>query len=103
MSQAWIVVLVLGAGTYALKAAGPLVIGGRRLPPAVERLATLAPAALLAALVAVSVATKGTTLVVDSRIVGLAVAAVALWRKMPFVVVVIAAAVATALARAVGA
>ena len=30
MSEAWLVILLLGAGTYALKAAGPLLLGGRR-------------------------------------------------------------------------
>lgn len=99
MSQPWLVVLVLGLGTYVIKAAGPLLIGGRRLPPAMERLAEHAPAALLAALVAVSVATRGEELVIDERLIGLGVAAIALWRRMPFVVVVVVAAAATAFAR----
>ncbi len=102
MSAAWTVVAVLGAGTYLLKAAGPLLIGGRRLPPVVERLADLAPAALLAALVASSVATSGSDLAVDARLAGLAVAGIALWRKLPFVLVVMLAALATAVARLVG-
>lgn len=101
MSQAWTTVAVLAIGTYTLKAAGPLLIGGRRLPPAIERLAHLAPAALLAALVAVSVTTQGRDLVIDARYVGVGVAVIALWRRMPFLVVVMAAAAATALARAV--
>jgi branched-subunit amino acid transport protein len=100
MTTAWSVVIALGLGTYVLKAAGPLLVGGRRLPPAIERLADNAPAALLAALVATSVFTDGTALVVDARIVGLGVAAVALWRRVPFVVVVLLAAAATALVRA---
>ena len=102
MSAAWTVVVALGAGTYLLKAAGPLLIGGKRLPPAVERLADLAPAALLAALVATSVATSASDLVVDARLAGLAVAGIALWRKLPFVLVVVLAALATAFARLVG-
>jgi branched-subunit amino acid transport protein len=101
MSQAWLTVAILGIGTFALKAAGPLLVGGRRLPPVVERLADLAPAALLAALVATSVVTDGTTLVVDARLVGLGVASLALWRRLPFLAVVTAAALATALTRTV--
>jgi hypothetical protein len=39
--------------------------------------------------------------VIDERVIGLAVAAIALWRKAPLIVVVILAAAATAIARAV--
>ncbi len=99
MSRAWLTIAALGIGTYALKAAGPLLIGGRRLPPAFERLADLAPAALLAALVATSVGTDGTALVADARLIGLAAAALALWRRLPFVIVVAVAALATSLTR----
>ena len=100
MSTGWTVVVALGAGTYLLKAAGPLLVGGRRLPPLVERLANGAPAALLAALVATSVASEASRLVLDARFVGLTVAAAALWRRLPFVMVVLLAAVGTAAVRA---
>ena len=101
MSTGWTVVIALGLGTYLLKAAGPLLVGGRRLPPLVERVADVAPAALLAALVATSVASDASRLVLDARLLGLLVAAVALWRRLPFVLVVLLAAVATAAVRAV--
>jgi hypothetical protein len=41
-------------------------------------------------------------LVLDARAAGLAVAVIATWRRAPFVVVVVAAAVVTALVRAIG-
>lgn len=100
MTATW-VLLGLAAGTYALKAAVPLALGGRELPAPVTRVADLLPAALLAALVLVSTFTDDGRLVVDARAVGLAAAGVALWGRAPFVVVVVVAAVATALARAV--
>lgn len=101
MSNTWLTIAVLAAVTYALKSFGPLVLGGdRKLPVRVTRLADDLPAPLLAALVAISAFANGTTPTVDARAVGLVVAGVALWRKLPFVVVVILAALATAAARA---
>lgn len=101
MTAAVTVVVLLAAGTYALKAAGPLLLGRRRLSPRVERITALLPAALLAALVMTSVATSGQRIVLDARLPALLVAAVLLWLRAPFVVVVLGAAVTAALLRAV--
>jgi hypothetical protein len=65
------------------------------------RLAAL-PAALIPALVVVNTFAGDRRLVLDARAVGLAVAVVATWRRAPFIVVVTAAALSTALVRAVG-
>jgi branched-subunit amino acid transport protein len=94
--------VVLAAGTYALKAAGPLLLGNRTLPPLFERIINLLPAALLAALVVTAAAASKGRLVADARIVGLAAGVLALQRKAGFVTVVIVAAVATAMARQLG-
>ena len=103
MSTAVVVMLALAGGTYLLKAAGPLLLGGdRRLPPWLDRLAFLLPAPLLAALVMTSTVASGKDLVFDARVAGLAVAAIALRLKAPFVVAVVAAAAATAVVRAIG-
>jgi hypothetical protein len=56
--------------------------------------------ALLAALIAVQTFADGKSLVIDARAVGLAVGAIAVWRKAPFVVVIVLSAGATALIRA---
>ena len=101
MSAAAAVVVLLAAGSYALKAAGPLLLGQRQLPPPVERVATLAPAALLAALVVTSVATSDGRIVLDARVPALGVAALLLALRAPFVVVVLGAAATTALVRAI--
>lgn len=100
MSSTVIVLVGLSLGTYALKSAGPLLLGGRRLPTLVERLANRMPAALLAALVVVSAIGDGRTVVLDERIVGVAAAAGALRLRLPFVLVVVTAVAATAGARA---
>ena len=100
MNDATTVLLVLTVGVYALKATGPLLLGGRELPPLLTRVVALLPAALLAALVATSAVTSGRTLVLDARVVALAVAALALRLRAPFVVVVLLAAATAAGVRA---
>ena len=100
MTSAVAVLVLLAAGTYALKAAGPLLLAQRRLPPGVERVAALAPPALLAALVITSAATTDSRLVADARLPALAVAALLLAVRAPFVVVVLGAAATAAGLRA---
>ena len=99
MSEVWLVVCVVGAATVALKAAGPVLLGGRELPPAVLRVVVLLAPALLAALVAVGLFAGDRELVLDERVAGLGAVALALVLRAPILVVVVAAAVATALAR----
>ncbi|MDH3753553.1 MAG: AzlD domain-containing protein [Acidimicrobiia bacterium] len=96
MSDGSITLFVLFAGTYLLKAAGPVLLGGRTLAPSIARLADLVPAGLLAALVAVSTFGAGESLTVDARAAGVVAAGVALWRRAPFVVVVLLAIAVTA-------
>ena len=104
MSTVTVVLLTLAVGTYALKAAGPLLLGGdRSLPRWVDRLAMLLPAPLLAALVITSTVANGKDLVLDARVFGIVAAAVVLRFRGPFVVAVVVAAAATAIARAIGA
>ncbi len=95
-------VIVLAVGTYACKAAGPLFAAGRELSPTMQRLTDLLPAALLAALVATQTLATGSSLVLDARVVGVSVAAVAVWLRAPFAVVVLVGAGATALTRLLG-
>ena len=98
--MSWAAILALAAGTYAMKAAGPVLLGGRPLPPHLERVVDLLPAALLAALVAVQTFGADGELTVDARAAGVAAAAVAAWREAPFLVVVGVAMAVAALVRA---
>lgn len=102
MSTAAIVIVGLGIGTYALKAAGPLLLGGRRLPDRVERVAQQLPAALLASLVVVSTVAADRALFVDARLAGVVAAGVALRLRAPFIVVVAVAVAVTGGVRALG-
>ena len=100
MSETWLVVVFVGAGTVAIKSAGPVLLGGRPVPARLTGVVELLAPALLGALVAVQTFGDGQTLTVDARLIGVAAAGLALWRKAPMLVVVIVAAAATALARA---
>lgn len=99
MSTTWIVVLAVALATVVIKGAGPLLLGGCTLPPRVATLLRLLAPAVLAALVATQVFVSGTRLVLDERALGLAVAFVALLLRAPTLLVVVLAAVVTALAR----
>jgi branched-subunit amino acid transport protein len=93
----WALVLAGGVGCYLLKLAGLSVPAAWVQRPWVARVAEFVPAALLAALVAVQAVTSGNRLMVDGRLVGLAVAAVALALRAPFIVVLVLAGIAGAL------
>jgi branched-subunit amino acid transport protein len=95
----WLAILALAVGTYAMKAAGPVLVGKRTFPAGVQRLFVLLAVALLAAVIALATVADGDRLTADAPLMaGMAAAGIAVWRKAPFVVVVLlAAAVAAAL------
>lgn len=97
-----IATLVLAAGTFAFRLAGPLLRTKVRLSPRAERLMTLSAVVLLAALVGTSALTEGHEFAGIARPAGVLVGGVLAWRKAPFVAVVIAAAATAALLRLAG-
>lgn len=99
MTDPWLIVIGVGLGTMAIKAAGPVLLGGRALPPRIGAVVALLAPALLAALVVSASVGSGSQLVADARLVGVGAAAVALALRAPILVVVLVAAVAAALAR----
>jgi branched-subunit amino acid transport protein len=100
MSAPWLAIVVVGAATIVLKATGPVLLGGRDLPPRVNALVVLLAPAVLAALVITQVVGGDRELVFDARLVGLGAAIIAIALRAPLLVVVVAAAAATAGARA---
>jgi branched-subunit amino acid transport protein len=100
--MSWTVLLALCAVSYALKAVGPVLAGGRQLRPQVRRTLDLVAVPLLAALIFVQTLGDGHRLLIDARVPALAVAAVLVWRRAPFLVVVLGAAGTAALLRALG-
>jgi branched-subunit amino acid transport protein len=98
--MSWTMLLGLSAISYALKAVGPLLAGGRQLGAQARRLLELVAVPLLAALIVVQTLADGRRLVIDARAAALTVAAVLAWRRAPFLVVVLGAAATAALLRA---
>jgi uncharacterized membrane protein len=96
----WVLVLATAGGCYLLKLAGYLVPARVLDAPRVRRLVELLPVALLAALVVVEAAASGRHLQWDGpRMAGFAAGAVAVWRRAPFLAVVVIAAVVAAVIR----
>ena len=96
----WITIVAVALASAAIKAAGPVLVGGRELPPrAISVIALLAPA-LLSALVITETFAEDQHLVLDERVIGVIVAAVALALRAPVLLAVALAAASTALLRA---
>jgi uncharacterized membrane protein len=100
MTTLWISIAAVALASATIKAAGPVLVGGRELPQrALSVIALLAPA-LLAALVVTETFGGDRHLVLDEKAVGVGVAAVALVLRAPVLLAVALAAVSTALVRA---
>ena len=99
MNDAWLVVAITGTVSVLMRAAGPLLVGGRALPPRITGVIEGLAPALLAALIVTQTIGGDHELGVDQRVLGLAAGVVAVALKAPVAVVVVAAAAATALAR----
>jgi branched chain amino acid efflux pump len=102
--EIWLTIGVLTVATVAIRAAGPVLLGGRDLPGPVQRVIALVAPALLAALIVVETlgAPEGGAYELDARVVGVGVAAIALRFGAHTLPVVALAALATALARLIG-
>jgi branched-subunit amino acid transport protein len=101
MSDAWVVVLVVGVFTTLFKAAGPVFVGRRQLPARIDAVVALIAPVMLTALVVTQTFGGDEELAVDARVPGVAAAAVAIWRGAPIVLAMAIAAVVTALLRLV--
>ena len=101
MRDAWIVVGVVGAVTVLFKAAGPVFLGRRALPPRVQSVVDLLAPVMLTALVVTQTVGRDGELTLDARIPGVAAAAIAVWRRVPVVAAMAIAAGVTAVVRLV--
>ena len=101
-TAAWIIVAGCAVVTFAIKAAGPVALGGRDLPPRFVRVIVLMAPALLAAFVVTQALADGEKLHVGADTAGVAVAGVAVWRGATVLPAVIVAVVVTAGLRALG-
>ncbi len=100
MTTLWVTIVAVALASAAIKAAGPVLVGGRELPPRVTSVVALLAPALLAALVVTETFGEDRHLVLDERALGVAVAGVALALRVPVLGAVALAAATTALVRA---
>jgi uncharacterized membrane protein len=98
----WVAIVAVALANAAIKAAGPLLVGDRDLPPRVVAVIALLAPALLAALVVTETFGEDRHLVIDERAIGVAVATLVLTLRGPVLLAVALAAITTALARAFG-
>jgi branched-subunit amino acid transport protein len=101
MTAVWVTIAGLTVATAAIKASGPLVLGGRSLPAAATGVIALLASALLAALVVTQTFAHEGELTLDARAAGLLAAAVALALRASLIATIVVAALATAGVRAV--
>ena len=102
MSEGWFVVIGVGAATIVFKAAGPVLLARRPLPPRALAVVELVAPVMLSALVVVQAVGGDRELVFDGpRLAGLGAAVVALVRGASLLVVMVTAAVVCALLRLV--
>jgi len=100
VSAVWATIVALAVVMAAIKGAGPLLVGNRALPEWAPRVIALLVPALLTALVVVGTVAEGDRLVVDARLAGVGVGAVALLVRAPLVLALVLAVGTTALVRA---
>ena len=102
MTTLWVTIIAVALANAAIKTAGPVLVGGRDLPPRVVAVIALLAPALLAALVVTETFGEDRHLVLDERAIGVAVAGLMLALRAPVLIAVTLGAVATALTRALG-
>jgi branched-subunit amino acid transport protein len=97
----WILILLVAVLTAAIKAAGPIALGGRELPRWFASIVAAMPAAVLAALVVTAALANGQELSIGPETAGVAAAGVVAWRGASVITCVLVAAVVTASLRAI--
>jgi branched-subunit amino acid transport protein len=97
----WVVIAAVGLATMLCKAAGPVLLGRRSLPPRLAGLVEVLAPAMLAALVVTQAFGGDEELVFDERLAGVAAGAIAVALRAPLLVVMTVAAATAALVRLV--
>ncbi len=93
----WTVLIATSGLCFAIKMVGHSVPERWLAHPRLQRINALVPIALLSALIVAQGLVVHTRVVIDHRLAGLAVALAALFARAPFPVVVVAAAVTSAI------
>ena len=85
-STFWLTIGLVAVVCFVIKAAGPVALGDRDLPPWFDRVIRLLAPALLGALVVTSALAEGDRLAIGADTAGVGVAGVAMWRGAPLLV-----------------
>jgi branched-subunit amino acid transport protein len=101
MTDVWLTIGGLFVATVAIKAAGPLIVGGRELPQGAYSVIALLAPALLTALILTDTFAREQDLTVDARAAGLLGAGVGGGPRGALLLVVVVFAVAAAAVRAI--
>ncbi|QIX28365.1 AzlD domain-containing protein [Nocardioides sp. JQ2195] len=94
--------VLLGLGTFAFRAAGPLLHARVQVSPPVQALMSMSATVLLVALAVTAAVFDGSAPGGWARVAGVTVAVLLAWRRAPFVLVVLLAAGTTAALRLLG-
>ncbi|HEX2111173.1 MAG TPA: AzlD domain-containing protein [Gaiellaceae bacterium] len=100
MKTVWISIVAVSVANAVIKAAGPVLVGGRELPARARGVIGLLAPALLTALVVSEVFGEDGRVTVDASALGVLAAAAVLALRGPIVLAVAVAAAVTALTRA---
>lgn len=101
MTAVWTSIAVVAVANFAIKAAGPVLLGGRQLPQLVVDVIALLASAILAALVVVGTFSENGRLSVDAQTAGVAVAGAAFLARLPMLAAIALGALTAALLRAI--
>ena len=99
MTALWVAIVAVALASAAIKAAGPVLVGGKPLPPPTLAFVAMLAPALLAALVVNETFGEEGALVIDDRALGVAVAGVAIALRAPMLLALALAIVVTTLVR----
>jgi hypothetical protein len=100
VTAVWTSIGVLAVANFLIKAAGPILLGGRELPqPLLNVIALLAPA-ILAALVVVGTFSEDSDVRIDAQTAGVAVSGAAFVLRVPMLAAIFLGALTAALFRA---
>lgn len=101
-AEAWVTVAVLAIASAAIRGAGPVALGGRRLSPRVTGLIDMVAPALLSALIVVETVGGENAVEIDPRLAGVVAAGGLLWfRRSAALAAIVVAAGLTALLRGI--
>lgn len=83
MTAIWLSIGIVAVLNFAIKASGPVLLGGRELPDELLRIIALLAPAILTALVIVGSLSRDSELKVDEQTIGVGVAGLAMTARVP--------------------